>query len=157
MSLPTLCASRHAAPPVPVGARSALALPGRTPTVTQRRRPRILVADDDPDTLESVRMVLGMEGYEVAGAHSLVEELQVLDRESFDVVLTDLFDQAPATPLQSAARVCQHARTARVVVMTAWRVNPGDAAALGVCACLAKPFDLDVLVITVARALGRGN
>jgi CheY-like chemotaxis protein len=52
-------------------------------------RKRILVVDDEPLVRDSVRMVLAFDGYEVQTASGGTEALELLEHESFDLVITD--------------------------------------------------------------------
>jgi CheY-like chemotaxis protein len=51
---------------------------------------RILVVDDHRAAREGVIFVLREAGHAVQGAASAVEGLAILDRQAFDVVITDL-------------------------------------------------------------------
>lgn len=51
---------------------------------------RILVVDDEPDTLEVVRLVLSSVGAEVYEANNGQEAFDLFQQQDFDVVLTDL-------------------------------------------------------------------
>src|SRR5438067_6223845 len=50
---------------------------------------RILFLDDHDDTCELVSVVLGQAGYEVVLGRSVAEGLQLIRRESFDLILLD--------------------------------------------------------------------
>lgn len=50
----------------------------------------VLVVDDDPDILYTLRLFLELDGHRVLTASSVNEALVILDREPVDVVLTDL-------------------------------------------------------------------
>jgi two-component system CheB/CheR fusion protein len=52
--------------------------------------PRILVADDDTDTVDSLTVLLREEGYEVRGVHRGGEVLQAIFQFAPDVVLLDI-------------------------------------------------------------------
>lgn len=51
---------------------------------------KIMVVDDEPDTIDLVKLVLETEGYEVVEAFSGRECLDKLEREKPDVVLLDI-------------------------------------------------------------------
>jgi CheY-like chemotaxis protein len=53
-------------------------------------QPRILIADDQPDILSALRLLLKREGFEVASATSPAGVLDVVAREPVDVALVDL-------------------------------------------------------------------
>ena len=51
---------------------------------------RILIADDQPDVLEALRLLLKGEGFEIESADSPMGILAALETRDFDVVLMDL-------------------------------------------------------------------
>ena len=51
---------------------------------------RILIVDDDKIILDSLSEFLSLEGYEVRGASGFQEAVRLLERESFQLVLTDV-------------------------------------------------------------------
>src|SRR5690606_29950115 len=52
--------------------------------------PRILVADDQQDVLEALRMLLKAVGFEMGSASSPAGVVKAVQREDFDLVLIDL-------------------------------------------------------------------
>ena len=52
--------------------------------------PRILIADDQPDVLEALRLLLKGEGYQAEAATSPAGVLEAVEARDFDVVLMDL-------------------------------------------------------------------
>ena len=63
---------------------------------------RILVVDDEPDTVNLTRMILEKEGYRVSFATNGVEALKILESQNSDLVLLDL-----VMPGKSGLEVCQ--------------------------------------------------
>jgi ATP-dependent Lon protease len=59
-------------------------------TLRARRKPRVLVADDEEITRNNLRHILTKEGYAVVLAADGEEALAQMDRSEFDVVLTDM-------------------------------------------------------------------
>ncbi|WP_440952533.1 response regulator transcription factor [Methanococcoides sp. FTZ1] len=51
---------------------------------------KIMIVDDEADTIYLVRSILEAEGFEVVGAGSGVECLEILDNEKPDAVLLDI-------------------------------------------------------------------
>lgn len=51
---------------------------------------RILVIDDDADTLDLMRVQLELEGYQVSTSGTGQEGLELVATQPFDVILTDL-------------------------------------------------------------------
>ncbi len=85
---------------------------------------RILIADDQPDVLEALRLLLKSEGIEIETAHSPAGILAALEAREFDAVLMDLNYTRDTTSGQEGldllARIRTLDSTVPVVVMTAW-------------------------------------
>jgi CheY-like chemotaxis protein len=59
---------------------------------------RILIADDQPDVLKALSLLLKGENYQIEAAHSPVQVIRFLEASDFDIVLIDL-KTTRATPL----------------------------------------------------------
>src|ERR1700733_12894045 len=85
---------------------------------------RVLVADDQPDVREALRLLLKSEGFVVRGASSPAEVLAALAAEEHDVALVDLNYARDTTSGQEGYALLDRAReldpTLPLVVMTAW-------------------------------------
>ena len=55
-----------------------------------RGQPRILVVDDEPDLLELLELTLSRMGLDTVCAQSVGEAVRLLDKEPFDLCLTDM-------------------------------------------------------------------
>jgi len=88
------------------------------------RRTRLLAADDQPDVLEALRLLLKREDYEMDAAASPREVLEAVRRRDFDVVLIDLNYATDTTSgaegLDLLADLKRLDPPLPVVVMTAW-------------------------------------
>ena len=86
--------------------------------------PRVLIADDQADVLEALRLLLKPEGYQVEPVSSPAGVLNALDAREFDVILMDLNYARDTTSGQEGldllSRVQAIDNTLPVVVMTAW-------------------------------------
>src|SRR5438445_6834997 len=86
--------------------------------------PRILIADDQVDVLEALRLLLKGEGYRTDTVTSPAKVLAVLEAGEFDVVLMDLNYARDTTSGQEGldllARIPGLDRALPVVVITAW-------------------------------------
>jgi DNA-binding NtrC family response regulator len=86
--------------------------------------PRVLIADDQPDVLEALRMLLKGEGYRTESANSVASILQALEAHDFDVILMDLNYARDTTSGQEGLEILTKIQTMDatlpVVVMTAW-------------------------------------
>jgi DNA-binding NtrC family response regulator len=87
-------------------------------------KPRILIADDQPDVLLALRLLLKGEGYETESAPSPAAVLAALDNREFDAVLMDLNYARDTTSGQEGldllCRIQALDAALPVVVMTAW-------------------------------------
>src|SRR5260370_24921528 len=60
------------------------------PRSSNANAPRVLIADDQPDVLEALRLLLKTEGYQIELVSSPAGVLNAFDAREFDVVLMDL-------------------------------------------------------------------
>jgi DNA-binding NtrC family response regulator len=92
--------------------------------VTGSPKPRVLIADDQPDVLEAIRLLLKGEGFEVQSATSPSGLISALAASDFDVVLIDLNYTRDTTSgregIDLLGRIRSIDETLPVVVMTAW-------------------------------------
>jgi DNA-binding NtrC family response regulator len=91
---------------------------------TSQHRYRILIADDQADIRESLRLLLKNEGFETVPAASPAAALAELEAREFDAVLMDLNYTRDTTSgkegLDLLTRIQMVDSTLPVVVMTAW-------------------------------------
>jgi DNA-binding NtrC family response regulator len=87
-------------------------------------QPRVLIADDQPDVLEALRLLLKGEGYRIESAGSPAAILEAVDSDEFDAVLMDLNYARDTTSGQEGldllSQLRSHDQTLPLVVMTAW-------------------------------------
>jgi DNA-binding NtrC family response regulator len=85
---------------------------------------RVLIADDQRDVLEALRLLLKAEGFDSETASSPAAVVAAVGKRDFDVVLMDLNYARDTTSgqegLELLARVQEMDSTLPVVVMTAW-------------------------------------
>jgi DNA-binding NtrC family response regulator len=86
--------------------------------------PRILLADDQHDVLEALKLLLKVEGYQIDVADSPARVLNMQERTEYDVALIDLNYARDTTSGQEGldllARLRATDETLPVIVMTAW-------------------------------------
>jgi DNA-binding response OmpR family regulator len=116
---------------------------------------RVLLVDDDPELLESVRIALTMRGYEVLTACDGAEALARVERDRPDLLVLDL-----VMPRRSGLTVldrmrCTAMRSTPIIMMTATdEERHRDAAKLrGVSVFLSKPFAIEQLLTEVDTIL----
>ena len=87
-------------------------------------RTRILVADDQPDVREALRLLLKGEGFETETVASPSAVLSAIEAREFDAVLIDLNYARDTTSGQEGLDLLSNIRakdsTLPIVVMTAW-------------------------------------
>jgi len=130
--------------------------------------PAILIADDQPDVLESLRLLLKPEGYRIVTADSPAGAAAAVSEEDFDVALLDLNYARETTSGEEGFELIGALQaldsTLPVVVMTAWgSVEVAvQAIQLGARDFVEKPWDNDRLLsilrtqVALSRALRRG-
>jgi DNA-binding response OmpR family regulator len=120
---------------------------GKEASMASKKRPRVLVVDDDAGITSTFKAILGCEGYEVATANHGVEALELVRREPFDLILLDLL-----LPHMDGWTVLKHVReispTTRVVILCADVDPEGEVEAfrLGAVDVLLKPPDVHKLL-----------
>jgi len=131
--------------------------------------PRILIADDQADVLESLRLLLKPEGYTVDTADSPDSAIAQATTQDFDAALIDLNYSREATSGAEGLWLLEKLQgidsTLPVVVMTAWgSVEIAvQAIRLGARDFVEKPWDNDRLLsilrnqVDLCRALRRGR
>lgn len=86
--------------------------------------PRILIADDQPDVITALRLMLKGESYDITPASSPDAALKVIERQDLDLVLIDLNYTRDTTSGAEGMELLSRIRgidpTLPVVVMTAW-------------------------------------
>ena len=131
--------------------------------------PRVLVADDQADVLEALRILLKGEGFEIVTASSPSRVLASVEQTDFDAVLMDLNYTRDTTSGGEGMDLLTQIRsldsTLPVLVMTAWSSVDGAVEAMrrGARDYVEKPWDNERLLkalstqVELGRALRRGQ
>ncbi len=86
--------------------------------------PRILIADDQPDVLNALRLLLKSQGYETEGVASPAELMRSLEAREFDLLLMDLNYARDTTSGREGLDLLSHLKEREdapaIVVMTGW-------------------------------------
>lgn len=118
----------------------------------------VLVIEDDRDISATIQSVLGAAGYQVLAARNGQEGRRLITQRRPDLVLTDMMMPGMGGfPVLEFLAEIEDAPP--VIMMTA---NEGSrhkayAEMLGVVDYLRKPFAMEVLLESVARALGESD
>jgi DNA-binding NtrC family response regulator len=116
---------------------------------------RILIADDQQDIIDALRLLLLDEGYEVTPARSPAEALERLEAADFDLAVLDLNYTRDTTSGQEGFDLMERIRTLDptlpVLVMTAWSSVAGAVESMrrGARDYLEKPWDDERLLVAV--------
>jgi CheY-like chemotaxis protein len=117
-----------------------------------RRKPRILVLDDDVSMQKLVSMLLKREGHRVDVVDSGKKAIAAIDKNDYSAILLDLM-----MPHEGGMTVLSHLRQKNpellqhVILVTAMPDSILRGIAKDVFAVVRKPFEAKELVATVAR------
>ncbi|HEX3867919.1 MAG TPA: sigma 54-interacting transcriptional regulator, partial [Gemmatimonadaceae bacterium] len=138
-------------------------------TMTVDNNPHILVADDQADVLEAVRLLLKGHGFDVETVNSPSAALAALERRDYDAMLLDMNYARDTTSGSEGLELLNTLQTLEphmpVVVMTAWASidNVVEAMRRGARDYIEKPWDNTRLVsvlstqVELGRALRRAH
>ncbi|HEV2968387.1 MAG TPA: sigma-54 dependent transcriptional regulator [Pirellulales bacterium] len=114
---------------------------------------RVLIVDNDQSHAETVAESLQRVGYECEVATSGPQGAELIERETFDIVITDL-KMADIDGLEILARTKQALPDAQVIVVTGYGTIPSAVAAMqqGAFNYLQKPLDLGHLRVIAEKA-----
>lgn len=122
---------------------------------------KVLVIDDDPNIGQVITQLLSDQSHEVILSYSGDDALELLKSEEFDVMIVDIF-----LPGKSGLEVIQAVSAnypdTKIVAMTAFGAQDdidlkGFAERYGAITTLEKPFDNEILLKSVSKALGAGG
>jgi DNA-binding response OmpR family regulator len=113
---------------------------------------RILCVDDDKDTRDMLKSLLGLEGYEVVRAQSVAEGFALAVAESFDLIMLD-WVFADGTGLELCKMIRRAGASSPILFYSgmALRADIDNALRAGAQGFLVKPVDYEDLLQTVSR------
>jgi two-component system KDP operon response regulator KdpE len=116
---------------------------------------RVLVVDDEPNIVASVRTLLTASGYEVSTAMSGRAAIDTIEREPPDVIVLDL--GLPDMNGTEVCRVIREDRTIPIIVLSARAAESDKVLALdaGADDYVTKPFGSEELLARIRVALRR--
>ena len=117
---------------------------------------RILIVDDDKSMCEFLEAELTSSGFEVVFRLTPDEAFELVAREDFDAVVTDLRMRG-MNGLGLCTRIVENRPDIPVIVMTAFGSleTAVDTIRAGACDFITKPFHIEELVIALERALSQ--
>ena len=119
---------------------------------------RVLIVDDDVELCDLLASGLEMRGFEAAHEQSAGEALHTLVSNEFDVVISDLRMHG-MSGIELCQRIVENRPDVPVVVVTAFGSMESAISAIraGAYDFIVKPVSLDLLAISVARAVRHRN
>jgi sigma-B regulation protein RsbU (phosphoserine phosphatase) len=132
-----------------------------SPLVSSPAPPRVLVADDQADVTEALRLLLKGHGYQVVTVTSPAGVLDAVRRDSFDLLLIDLNYARDTTSGREGLDLLARLQTAPgippIVVMTGWATVALAVEAMhrGVGDFVEKPWDNARLLETLRAQIDR--
>ncbi len=118
---------------------------------------KILVIDDDPDILDSIKAVLSSKGFKVVTATDGKDGVEKFKSEKPDIVLCDMMMEKVDAGSKVAELIRKEDKKTPVYLLssignaTASNISVSD---LGFNGVLQKPVDPDTLITQVNKALG---
>ncbi len=115
---------------------------------------KILIVEDDLNTLEGLAEILSDEKYHVSKAKNAREALNEIKKNNFNIVLIDYL-LPDKDGLEVSEIILKEHSDVKIIMMTAFGSvkNAVHAMKLGIYDYLTKPIDLEELLIIIRRAL----
>ncbi len=115
-------------------------------------KPRLLLVDDDKNTLDGLVKILSRDGFPVSGVQSGYEALDLLSEKKYDVVLTDI--KMPGMGGLSLIHEVRKRKTpVAIVVITAYssEKTAEEVTRCGADYFLKKPVNIEELELILER------
>ncbi len=127
--------------------------------LTHERGYTVLIADDEPEVVDLVRIILESEGYRVLDASNGLQALNQIQAHRPDLILMDMrMPELTGLGVLNALAQCPEpeTRSIPVVMLSVVVTDPEVRMALdqGAIAYLSKPFEVRELLWMVDRVLG---
>lgn len=117
-------------------------------------RPKILIVDDEPDICRALEFLLKREEYNVSSVHSGEDAIDKLNKESFDIVLTDL-KMGKVDGMTVLEKAKEISPDTTVIMMTAFASVESAVEAMkrGAADYIVKPFLNEEIKLTIRKAI----
>ena len=121
------------------------------------KRGRVLVVDDDDDSLSALQILLGREGFDVEVATGGAEALARIEAHPPDVLLSDI--RMPGMDGFALLRAARIAHDFPMILMSGDGKDEAAVLSVGAVEYLVKPIDIETMVRAIDRAvaLRRGH
>lgn len=116
--------------------------------------PSILIVDDNPSILQSLKGLLADEGFEVMTASNGYEGLKIIDKESPDLVLLDIW-MPGIDGIETLKQIKKDNPYIQVIIITGHGniETAVQAIKLGAYDLIEKPLSIDKIMVTINNAL----
>ena len=116
--------------------------------------PSVLVVDDEPSILQSLGGLLSDEGFEVLTATNGYEALKIIESESPDLVLLDIW-MPGLDGLDTLQEIKKNSPPVQVIIITGHGTieTAMKATKLGAYDLIEKPLSIDKVIVTINNAL----
>lgn len=125
----------------------------------KNKRGPLLVVEDIPNVLELLEVTLRFQGYEVLSAKNGQEALDILEKETPALIITDiLMPKLDGFALVQQLRNDPKTQGIPVIFLSATYVTPEDrkfAMSLGASRFIEKPIDTEEFLLTIAELLSQ--
>ena len=116
--------------------------------------PSILIVDDEPSILQTLSGLLADEGFEVTTAANGYEALKIIDAESPDLVLLDIW-MPGIDGIETLKEIKKENPTIQVIIITGHGTieTAVNATKLGAYDLIEKPLSIDKVIVAINNAL----
>jgi two-component system response regulator VicR len=119
----------------------------------------ILCIEDEPEMIDLIRLILGRKGFEVLGAGSGIEGLEIIRNKLPDLVLLDLMmPDMDGWEVYQQMKANEKTRDIPVIVVTAKAQSIDKVLGLHIAKVddyIAKPFSPQELMVSVEKVLSK--
>ncbi len=122
--------------------------------MTKMQKGRLLIIEDEKSMREVLRILLEGEGYEVSTAPDGLEGLSFVERDIFDLVITDV-KMPKADGFEVLKKIKEMSPDTIVIMITAFGTKDAavEAMKLGAYDYISKPFNIDEIRLIVRKAI----
>ncbi len=116
--------------------------------------PSILIVDDEPSILQTLGGLLSDEGFEVTTAANGYEALKIIDTESPDLVLLDIW-MPGIDGIETLKEIKKENPNIQVIIITGHGTieTAVNATKLGAYDLIEKPLSIDKVIVAINNAL----
>jgi DNA-binding NtrC family response regulator len=126
--------------------------------VTEEKKFRVLVVDDEGSVLITYRLILEQQGYVVTACSTSLDAIRAIEKQSFDVVLCDYSLEEQHTGFEVIAAARKRAPDVPAALLTGYATketaDEADSRKIGI---MFKPIEIEEFLATTSRMLRRND